>query len=198
MKNIIFDLGGVILKEEPISVLNELDLNKETYNELKRFFNNWDNLDLGKDTLLDIYNRCNYPKEYEILYKDKLINYYKYRKIDMRLIDCINKLKNNNYSIYILSDNNQECFDYYKNNNLFKNIDGWIISCTYHTVKKDGLLFDILINKYNLKKDECYFIDNNKEVIKVLNNNINNLKINNSSKVLLSSFLPAPICGASI
>ena len=35
---------------------------------------------------------------------------------------------------------------------------------------------------------ECYFIDNNKEVIKVLNNNINNLKIKEKSKIILSDW----------
>ncbi len=35
---------------------------------------------------------------------------------------------------------------------------------------------------------ECYFIDNNKEVIKVLNNNINNLKIKEKSRVILSDW----------
>lgn len=34
----------------------------------------------------------------------------------------------------------------------------------------------------------CYFIDNNKEVIKVLNKNINNLNIQKNTKVLLSDW----------
>ena len=34
----------------------------------------------------------------------------------------------------------------------------------------------------------CYFIDNNKEVIKILNNNISNLNIKQSSKVILSDW----------
>ena len=34
----------------------------------------------------------------------------------------------------------------------------------------------------------CYFIDNNKEVIKVLNNNISNLNIKQNSKVILSDW----------
>ena len=37
----------------------------------------------------------------------------------------------------------------------------------------------------------CYFIDNNKEVIKVLNKNITNLNINNKSKVILSDWKKA-------
>lgn len=167
MKNIIFDLGGVVLKDEPNSILNDLEIDKETYNELNKYFTNWEDLDLGKDTLKNIYYNCNFPKEYDELYKGTLTEYYKYRKIDIRLIELINKLKENNYNIYILSDNNKECFEYYKNNELFKNIDGWVLSCEYHTIKKDGLLFEILLDKYNLKREECYFIDNSIINIKV-------------------------------
>ncbi len=159
MKSIIFDLGGVILKDNPISVLNNLNLDEKTYNQLKKFFSDWEKLDLGEETLEDKYKQCNFPKEYDNLYKDKLINYYKYREIDMRLIDCINKLKKNGYKIYVLSDNNKECFKYYKTNSAFKDIDGWILSCDYHTTKVDGKLYDIIIKEFSLNADECYYID---------------------------------------
>ncbi|MBR3161330.1 MAG: HAD-IA family hydrolase [Bacilli bacterium] len=159
MRNIIFDLGGVILKDKPISILNCLNIDNKRYNLLKIFFYDWKKLDLGEETLEDKYKQCNFPKEYDDLYKNLLINYYKYREIDMRLINCINKLKNNGYNIYILSDNNKECFEYYKSNSIFKNIDGWTLSCDYHTSKGDGQLFDICIKKFNLNPSECYFID---------------------------------------
>lgn len=161
IKNIVFDLGGVILKDKPNSILEKLDIDDDIYNELNKFFDNWEKLDLGEETLEEKYNQCNFSKNIEDKYKDFLLNYYKYRDIDMRLIDCINKLKSNGYNIYILSDNNKECFEYYKNQSDFKNIDGWILSCDYHTSKKDGKLFDILIDNFGLNPRECYFIDNN-------------------------------------
>ena len=159
MKNIVFDLGGVILKDKPISVLDSLDIDKETYNQLKIFFDDWKKLNLGEENLEDKYNRCNFPKEYDDLYKEKLVNYYKYRDIDQRLINCISKLKNNGYNVYILSDNNKDCFKYYKASSIFKNIDGWTLSCDYHTSKREKQLFNVFINEFNLDPKECYFID---------------------------------------
>ena len=79
----------------------------------------------------------------------------------MELINIINKLKSKKYNIYILSDNNKEAFEYYKNHDLFENINGWILSCEYNTLKEDGILFDILLNQFNLNANECYFIDDN-------------------------------------
>ncbi len=159
MKNIVFDLGGVVLKDKPISVLDSWNIDKKTYNQLKIFFDDWKKLDLGEESLEHKYKQCNFSKEYDNLYKDKLINYYKYREIDTRLIDCINKLKKNGYNVYILSDNNKECFEYYKNSSVFKDVDGWTLSCDYQTSKGDGQLFDFFIKQFNLNPSECYFID---------------------------------------
>lgn len=159
MKNIIFDLGGVILKDKPSSILDSFNIDKRTHNKLKIFFSDWKKLNLGEETLEDKYNHCNFPKEYDDLYKSKLINYYKYREIDNRLIDCIKKLKKNGYNIYVLSNNNRECFEYRRNSLVFEDIDGWTLSCEYHTSKGEGQLFDIFIKKFNLNPSECYFID---------------------------------------
>ena len=160
MKNIIFDLGSVILMDQPISVLNNVDIDNNTYDRLKDFFNDWDELDLGNKTLLEKYNEINFSSEFDV-YKDRLVNYFLYREINIDMIDLLNNLKMKNYNIYVLSDNNIDAFNYYKNNEIFKNVDGWVMSCEYHTLKKDGKLFDILINNYCLEPNECYFIDDN-------------------------------------
>ena len=165
MKNIIFDLGGVILKGTPLSILNKLNINSNDYEELKRFFYDWKKLDLGIESLENKFNSCNYSNYIIVNYKNILINYYKLRDINYELIELIKILKNNNYKVYILSDNNKESDSYYRKLELFNNIDGWILSCNYQKLKKDGLLFEILINKYNLNPSECYFIDNTKENI---------------------------------
>ena len=165
MKNIIFDLGGVILKGTPLSILNKLNINSNDYEELKRFFYDWKKLDLGIESLENKFNSCNYSNYIIVNYKNILINYYKLRDINYELIELIKILKNNNYKVYILSDNNKESDSYYRKLELFNNIDGWILSCNYQKLKKDGLLFEILLNKYNLNPSECYFIDNTKENI---------------------------------
>ena len=60
---------------------------------------------------------------------------------------------------------------------------------------KDSTVLDLFAGSGNLGIEaisngakQCYFIDNNKEVIKVLNKNINNLNIGSYSKILLSDW----------
>ena len=167
IKNIIFDLGGVILRDSPIYILDDINLDNYTYNELKRFFDNWIDLDLGKETLEEKFNKCDFSYEIEKKYKDILINCYKYRKINIKIINLLNILKSNNYMLYVLSNNNKETYDYYRNNDLLECIDGWVVSCEYNTLKKDGILFEILLKKYNLNVNECYFIDDKKINIEI-------------------------------
>ena len=171
MKNIIFDLGGVILKGKSSSVLDKLNTTKEEYNELINYFNNWEKLDIDECTIEEKFNSCNFSSTIENKYKDILLKYYELRNINIELLDLIKELKKNN-KIYILSDNNRNASLYYKN--LFKDLDGYIFSYEYKTIKKDGKLFDILLDKYNLNPKDCYFIDDSKENIEVaISKNIN-------------------------
>ena len=52
IKNIIFDLGNVILKDSPSVVLENSKISYENFQTIKsRFFDNWIELDLGNETL---------------------------------------------------------------------------------------------------------------------------------------------------
>lgn len=160
MNNIIFDLGGVVLKNTPLDILKKLNITDYEYNELKKFFDDWKLLDLGKMSLEDKFNACNFSLDLFNRYKDILLKYYELRDINNDLIKLMCDLKKNNYNVYILSDNNIECINYYKSKDYFDCVDGWVISCEYATLKCDGVLFDIIVDKYNLKPSECYFVDN--------------------------------------
>ena len=136
IKNIVFDLGGVILKRNPISILDKFDVSREDYEELSRFFADGKRLDLGEQTLEEKFDECNFPDDIVYKYRDILVKYYEYRDINMVLIDLIKKLKDNNYKVYVLSDNNLGTAKFCSNNHpLFVGIDGWVISCDYHELK---------------------------------------------------------------
>ena len=164
--NIIFDLGGVILKGKAKYVLDKLNPTEEEYNELVKFFDNWNTLDIGEETIEEKFDSYNFNSNIVSKYKDKLLKYYELRDYNMNLINLIKELKKNN-KVYVLSDNSKEPSNYYKN--VLKDMDGYVFSYEYKTMKKDGMLFDIFLEKYNLDPDTCYFIDNTKENIELAN-----------------------------
>ena len=159
MKNALFDLGGVLLTEKPISILKKINISSDDYNQIITFFKDWDKLDLGEQTLEEKFIECNFSEDTISKYKDILLKYYEIRDINTELIELIKRLKQNGYKVYILSDNNMESYIYYKNLELFSNIDGWTLSCEHNAVKEDGKLFEIIIDKFNLIPEESYFID---------------------------------------
>ena len=163
--NIIFDLNGVIIKGKAKDVLDKLNLTKEEYNELVKFFDNWNTLDIDEETIEEKFNSYNFSNDIVTKYKDRLLKYYELRDYNMNLINLIKDLKNNNNKVYVLSDNNREASNYYKN--VLKDVDGFVFSYEYKSVKKDGILFDEFLKKYNLDPSTCYFIDNTLENIEI-------------------------------
>lgn len=164
IKNIIFDLGNVILKDKPSIVLNKIKINSEDRKLIENeFFSNWNELDLGNITLEEHLQKCNISIVLKENLKEILTRYYKYRDFNIEVIELMNKLKNNGYQIYILSNNNKQAYEYLLKLPMFQCVDGWIVSCNYHIMKPDSRLYEILLDKYNLISKESFFIDDKKE-----------------------------------
>ena len=183
--NIIFDLGGVILLGKAKDVLDKLNIEEDEYNELIKFFDDWDRMDTTDTSIEEKFNSYNFSDYIKSKYKDKLIKYYELRDINKNLINLIKELKKNNNKIYILSDNNKEASNYYKTIEGLNNLDGYVFSYEYGTIKKDGNLFDIFLKKYNLDPKTCYFIDDTIENIEVAKSKgINGILYEDDNKII--------------
>ncbi len=168
IKNIVFDLGNVILKDKPNIVLKSLNLDPKISQKINTtFFKDWNDLDLGKITIQDKYNQCNLDSFIDNNTKEYLLNYYQHRPFNKEILDLIKYLKRKNYQIFILSNNNIETKNYLLTLPLNHYIDGYIYSCDYQEVKPNPNLYKILFLKYSLIPEECFFIDDNKENIKM-------------------------------
>lgn len=188
MKNIIFDLGGVILLGKAKDVIDKLNVNEDEYNELIDFFSNWNDMDTTDTSIEEKFNSYNFSDSIKSKYKDKLLKYYELRDVNKNLINLIKELKKNN-RVYILSDNNKDASNYYKTIDGLNDLDGYVFSYEYKTIKKDGKLFDILLEKYNLNSSDCYFIDDTKENIEVANSKgINGILYEENDQEIINYF----------
>lgn len=164
IKNIIFDLGNVIINYDQQKIIDRFAKNDEEKEYLmeKNFkAPEWERIDLGEITnseAIDIINkRENY--KYEELTKEFWENWYKSQKINEDIVEIARKLKDKGYNIYVLSNMASATFEYFKNIDFFELCSGIIISAQEHVKKPNEKIFNILLERYQLKAEECLFLD---------------------------------------
>ena len=69
----------------------------------------------------------------------------------------IKDLKQLGFNVYILSNIPEDDTKYLRSLGVFDNIDGCIFSYEYKKIKPDPEIFNILLEKYDLKASECLF-----------------------------------------
>lgn len=167
IKNIVFDVGNVIWKGNSKSIANYIKIdNEEDRAIISTFFEGFRMMDLDEETVEEHYEKWKDNNKIDNdKYKNQLVNYYKNREFNSGIINLINKLKENNYRVYVLSNNNKSAINYLKKCEEVKNIDGWVVSYEYKLVKPDEEFFKVLFNKFNLNPEECFFVDDKEKNI---------------------------------
>lgn len=177
IKNIIFDIGGVILHWD----LNEM-INYFTSDEEEKKFisdNIYDTPEWRKEGLIDI----GYISQYDFIkiiqdrtnhIKDELVEkfilgYYKLFYINEEVINLIKVLKDKGYKVYVLSNINKYVEDRINAKRFLNIIDGYVLSYQVHQIKPNDSIYNTLINKYKLNPNESLFIDDIEENTKAAN-----------------------------
>ena len=177
IKNIIFDIGNVILNFDYKEVIKKYTNSKD---EQIFIMNNIINspewlgyslIDTGyitkEEAIAIVKDRTNHTNDK--LIEDFWNNYNKYGYIDCRILDLMKLLKAKKYKIYLLSNINAHTVDAIKSSGLFDIVDGYVLSYIEHQVKPYNSIYKTLINRYGLRKNECLFIDDNENNIKTAN-----------------------------
>ncbi len=165
IKHIIFDFGGVLIDWNPVYLYNKLF---EDETDMSFFLNNictpqWNiQQDAGRPlaTATEILQK-EHPEHSE------MIGHY-YGRWDEMLGGVIEdservlrKLKPN-YSIYGLTNWSAETITVaYGKYDFFQLLDGIVVSGDEKLIKPDPKLYQVLLDRYNLKANESLFIDDN-------------------------------------
>lgn len=166
IKNIIFDMGKVLIDFDREYFLDCFDVtNKEDRKILMKevFYSvEWAMMDRGTLDEKDAYERVikNIPERLHSKAYDCLFNWDKVVKPIEGMCEYIKELKDRGYKIYLLSNASHRCLDeYFKTFEVSKYFDGKVVSAFINRVKPEKEIFEYLLNKYDLKKEECVFTD---------------------------------------
>lgn len=170
IKNVIFDLGGVILRFQPQEVVKKLHLSPEKTKKLYQciFLDPlWQEMDEGKYTgvreTLPLY-----LKKYPDMHDEILAFFHKDWETMLSLMDegkaFFESVKKAGYKCYIVSNYHADTFAYTENmyHSFFEEFDGKVISGQIHKWKPNHDIFAYLLETYHLKKEECVFFDDTK------------------------------------
>lgn len=164
IRNLIFDIGNVLLEYRWLDMMLDHGLSREESLLLAdNMFGDplWDELDLGNKSLDDIiaeYGRKYPGRAREI---DWFLRHGEYMHVKCPDVwRRVHELRGKGYRIYLLSNYSEDLFRKHTSGASFMNdIDGMIISYQVHYVKPDIRIYRALLDRYNLKPEECIFYD---------------------------------------
>ena len=160
IKNIIFDIGGIITIERQAMAFDYL--NDEEREELN-------NIVVFNDKFHEVIKGNISSEEYKKLllkdnkkYKKEISEWFNKEKLSMtiprnnEMIDLLYELKGK-YNIYFLSDMIDITYDYLKD--ILEDFNGGVYSYQEHIKKPDEKMFTTLIDRYNLDINETIYFD---------------------------------------
>lgn len=164
IKNIIFDMGNVLLKYDTDLPLGAFCPDVEAKNFIRReLFESaeWTEADRGNITDGEMLAAAKerVPKEYH----DAL------EKCERRWPEFLDRIdgapefcramKRSGRKIYVLSNASGRFYEYFPRFYDIDFFDGAVVSCDLHIIKPDRRIYEYILDKYGLKAEECLFID---------------------------------------
>lgn len=164
IKNIIFDLGNVLLNFDPIMYVNTKISDREKAQQVYEVVftgEEWPMLDRGVITEEEAINRmCGRSTENGELIRSVMYNWYQLLTPIEDNVKVLKKLKHKGYRLYVLSNFHLSAYENVTNRyGFFKYFDGGIISCKEKLLKPEEGIYKRLIKKYNINPEESIFID---------------------------------------
>ena len=170
IKNVIFDIGNVLVDFRWRELMNELKLTKEDKDRFEVYvFGSkwWHELDHGTMDEEEVVkhlreDNAEYREAFDLVWenRDKLVRPYEYA------VPWIKSLKEKGYRVYLLSNYPEKLFTMHAKNGSFpflELVDGKVVSAFVKKIKPDADIYECLMNQYGLNAKECVFIDDREE-----------------------------------
>lgn len=167
-KNIIFDIGGVLINFNPQDFLLERFFN-ETLEQ--RIFDltfgseEWKLLDAGEISRTEANRRMLMSAkllgcEFEV--QNVIDDWTSMLTTRHKTAQILPQLKASGYRVFYLTNMPADIFEQLKQRPFWRYFDGGVASCDVHINKPDPAIYRALMSKYSLVYEETIFIDDSK------------------------------------
>ncbi len=171
IRNIVFDIGNVLVAFRWREYFAEFGYSKEIYDRLCKatamnpIWNEYDRGTCTEEEVLQGFIASDpeiEPQIRETLSDLKgLLIMYDYA------IDWVKELKEKGYGVYYLSNYSWPAYrDCEEELAFIPYMDGGILSFKEHVIKPDAAIYNLLMERYGLKAEECVFLDDTEKNIK--------------------------------
>ena len=164
IKNIVFDMGNVIIRFDPELFMSRLGLAEEDRRLLKRelFVSlEWSRMDRGSLTdeeAAEIVCRRVPERLHDAV--RRLVGMWDRPILPVEgMYELVEELRDMGYGIYLLSNASFRQHDYWPRVPASKFFDGTLISADVKLVKHQPEIYRLLCDKFSLVPEECVFID---------------------------------------
>lgn len=159
MKNIVFDLGGVLFARDKARCTQDfIDFFAFVRSDVMPRF--WEEYDRGTSTLDEVtdtlcrINGCTRAK----------CEAYLRQSIDLQqpvapTERLVGELKQAGYKLYVLSNMSREFIAFLRQFPVYGLFDGEVVSCEVGAVKPEDRIYEILLDRYALVPSETLFVD---------------------------------------
>lgn len=176
IKNVVFDLGGVLVDFIPLQYLDRLKFDNATKNKLNEIIfksKDWNEYDRGiylhNTDIAEkiIKEHPDLEEEIKLVLQD---NWVKMHVLREDTVNYLKQLKLQGMNIYILSNLSKDTYNYVTKFDFFSFIDGGVYSFDVNICKPDEGIYKILLEKYNLHPKETAFFDDRLDNIEAAKN----------------------------
>lgn len=168
IKNIVLDMGNVLLDYNPDVSLDRFCPDEEAKKIIRReLFGGpeWAMGDRGEIADSERYERVA-PRVPE-KYREALKNCAMYWDICMMPVDgamdFCEYVRSKGYKLYVLSNASDKFYEYFPNFAPIKYFDGVVVSADEGVTKPDRRIYEIFLERFALKPEECLFIDDRED-----------------------------------
>ncbi len=164
IQHIIFDIGNVLTDFCWQDFLAEFSFSKEEMDRIAKatvLDKEWDELDRGVKPVSDIIDKfVENDKEMEVQIRKAFVNISGILRKRDYAIPWIQELKEKGYGVFYLSNffekATNDCFHAI---DFIPYMDGGIFSYQEKLIKPDPAIYQLLLERYQLKAEHCLFLD---------------------------------------